>query len=45
MYLAFKDFSKKWTAPLHNWGLTMSQLYIKFGERLKPNGDFILGVG
>ena len=45
VYLAFKDFSKKWTAPLHNWGLTMSQLYIKFGERLKPNGDFILGVG
>lgn len=31
--------------PMWNWGLTMSQLYIKFGERLKAFGDFFLGEG
>ncbi|MHA7844610.1 MAG: hypothetical protein ACX93I_14965, partial [Winogradskyella sp.] len=25
---------KKWTSPLHNWSLTVQQLYIKFGERI-----------
>ncbi|MHC5353989.1 IS256 family transposase, partial [Myroides sp. LJL115] len=36
VYLAIKDVSKKWTMPIRNWGLTMSQLYIKFGDRLQP---------
>lgn len=36
IYLAIKEVSKKWTMPIHNWGLTMSQLYIKFGDRLQP---------
>ncbi|WP_415836149.1 IS256 family transposase, partial [Pedobacter westerhofensis] len=45
VYLAFRELSKKWTMPMHNWGLTMSQLYIKFGERLKAFGDFFLGGG
>lgn len=45
VYLAFKDLSGKWTMPMHNWGLTMSQLYIKFGDRLKAFGDFFLGGG
>ncbi|WP_430613168.1 IS256 family transposase [Flavobacterium sp. JP2137] len=36
IYLVIKNVSKKWTMPIHNWGLTMSQLYIKFGDRLQP---------
>lgn len=36
IYLVIKEASKKWTMPIHNWGLTMSQLYIKFGDRLQP---------
>jgi len=34
VYLATKNIEKKWTAPLHNWGLTIQQLYIKFGQRI-----------
>lgn len=45
VYLAFKDVSKKWTMPMHNWGLTMSQLYIKFGDRLQADSDFFIGGG
>lgn len=41
VYLAVKDMSKKWTMPIRNWGLTMSQLYIKFGDRLKAFGNLI----
>ena len=35
IYLAQRNISKKWTQPLHNWSLTVSQLSIIFGERLK----------
>ena len=35
IYLAQLNISKKWTQPLHNWGLTISQLSIIFGDRLK----------
>ena len=35
-----KDISKKWTTPMRNWGLTISQLYIKFGDRLKLDRGF-----
>lgn len=35
IYLAQRNISKKWTAPLHNWSLTVSQLSIIFGQRLK----------
>ncbi len=34
VYLATKNIKKKWTSPLHNWSLTVQQLYIKFGERI-----------
>ncbi len=34
VYLATKNIEKKWTNPLHNWSLTVQQLYIKFGERI-----------
>jgi putative transposase len=37
IYLAQRNISKKWTAPLHNWSITISQLSIIFGERLKLN--------
>ena len=43
VYLATKNIEKKWIAPLHNWSLTIQQLYIKFGDRIeldinsKPN--------
>ena len=35
VYLTTKNIEKKWTAPLHNWSLTVQQLYIKFGERIQ----------
>jgi transposase-like protein len=35
VYLAYKNISKKWTQPLHNWSLTVSQLSIHFEGRLK----------
>jgi transposase-like protein len=37
IYLAQRNISKKWTQPLQNWGLTVSQLSIIFGNRLKLN--------
>ncbi|GEJ45957.1 hypothetical protein CRS_25650 [Chryseobacterium sp. ON_d1] len=40
LFLIIKDISKKWTMPVHNWGLTISQLYIKFGDRLKLDKGF-----
>jgi transposase-like protein len=35
IYLAQRNISKKWTQPLHNWSLAISQLSIIFGNRLK----------
>jgi len=35
IYLATENISKKWTQPVHNWGLTIQQLCIKFGDRMK----------
>ncbi len=32
--LASKNIERKWTGPLHNWSLTVQQLYIKFRERI-----------
>ena len=32
VYLATRNIEKKWTSPLHNWSLTVQQLYIKFGD-------------
>jgi len=36
MYLIIKDIYKKWTMPIHNWGLTISQLYIN-----EKKGEFL----
>lgn len=35
VYLATRNIQKKWTSPLQNWGLTVQQLSIKFGDRLR----------
>jgi transposase-like protein len=37
VYLVVQQITEKWTMPLHNWNLTLSQLYIRFEERLKPH--------
>ena len=34
VYLATRRIEKKWTSPLHNWGLTVQQLAIRFERRL-----------
>ncbi|MBD1431028.1 IS256 family transposase, partial [Sphingobacterium sp. DN04309] len=38
IYLAIQNISKKWTMPIRNWGLTMQQLHLKFGDRMKAFG-------
>lgn len=35
IYLATENISKKWTQPIPNWGLTIQQFCIKFGDRMK----------
>ncbi len=35
VFLATRNIQKKWTSPLQNWGLTVQQLSIKFGDRLR----------
>lgn len=35
IYLAYKNIRKKWTQPLQNWSITVSQLSIWFEGRLK----------
>ncbi|WP_165902349.1 MULTISPECIES: transposase [unclassified Sphingobacterium] len=40
MFLIIRDISKKWTMPMHNGGLSLSQLYIKFGDRFKLDRGF-----
>lgn len=35
IYLAQRNISKKWIKPLQNWSLSISQLSIIFGDRLK----------
>lgn len=39
VYLTVKEISKKWTMPIRNWGLTMQQLHIKLGDRIKAFGN------
>lgn len=35
VYLASQQIMKKWTSPLQNWSLTVQQLAIRFGDRMK----------
>jgi transposase-like protein len=34
LYIGIENAQKKWTMPLRNWGLTLSQLSIFFERRL-----------
>jgi len=36
IYLAMVDITKKWTGTTWNWGQTLDQLIISFGDRLSP---------
>ena len=36
LYLAYRDLSKKWTMPIRNWAIVISNFSIIFEERLKP---------
>jgi transposase-like protein len=36
LYLAYRDLSKKWTMPIRNWSIVISNFSIMFEERLKP---------
>jgi len=36
-----QNAEKKWTMPIHNWSLTISQLNIHFKERLKNALDLV----
>lgn len=33
LFLANRDITRKWTAPVHNWAKILNQLAIRFGER------------
>jgi len=35
LYLAIENITEKWTQPIHNWALTVQQLSIRFGDRMK----------
>jgi transposase-like protein len=36
LYLAYRDLSKKWTMPIRNWAIVISNFSIIFEERLRP---------
>ena len=36
IYLAMMDITKKWTGSTWNWGQTLDQLMIYFGDRISP---------
>ena len=36
IYLAYRDIAKKWKSALPNWGMIISQLSIRFEQRLTP---------
>jgi putative transposase len=37
VYLVVQRITDKWTMPLHNWKLTLSQLYIMFEDRIEQH--------
>ena len=36
LYLAYRDLSKKWTMPIRNWAIVLSNFSINFEDRLEP---------
>jgi len=41
LYAGIQNAERKWTMPIRNWSLTISQLNIHFKERLKGNLDLL----
>ena len=41
LYAGIQNAEKKWTMPIRNWSLTISQLNIHFKERLKDALDLV----
>ena len=41
LYAGIQNAEKKWTMPIRNWSLTISQLNIHFKERLKDSLDLL----
>lgn len=37
LYLAMMDITKKWTGRSWDWGQTLNQMYIYFGDRITPS--------
>jgi len=37
VYLATREATKKWTVPIHNWGIILNQFLVLFEDRLKLN--------
>lgn len=35
VYLAQLNIARKWSGPVHNWGMAISQMSILFGDRIK----------
>ena len=35
VYLALQEATKKWTMPIHNWGLVLNQFMLIFENRLR----------
>ena len=35
VYLSLMEIEKKWTQPIHNWGLIMNQFIIIFENRIQ----------
>jgi putative transposase len=35
VYLSVKEISRKWTMPMHDWGLINGELMLHFGDRLQ----------
>lgn len=36
LYLAYRDLSKKWTMPIRNWAIVLSNFSIIFKDRIEP---------
>ncbi len=35
VFLALREATKKWTMPIHNWGIVLNQFILIFEERLR----------
>jgi transposase-like protein len=35
VFLALREATKKWTMPIHNWGIVLNQFMLIFEQRLR----------